>query len=148
MARNPATHKHVVAEPLNRLPYLAAPLLRFDLQDELRKLREQESFQRETGRSSKTLAKYPDFRIVLVLMKANTQMKEHHADGRISIQTIVGKIRVHLPHQAVELGGGELLVIDPAIKHDVEALEESAFLITLSWPGGTKEERHDLNSTV
>ncbi|MBZ5722771.1 MAG: cupin domain-containing protein [Acidobacteriia bacterium] len=116
--------------------------MRFNLRDEFRKLREEDSWQRETGRSSKTLAKYPDFRIVLVLMKVNTQMKEHHADGRISIHSIEGKLRVHLPDQQVELPAGELLVIDCGIKHDVEALEESAFLLTVSWPGGTKEERH------
>ena len=62
---------------LNRLPYLAEPLLRFDLAQELRELRRKDSWGRETGRSSKTLAKYPDFRIVLVLMKAATHMDEH-----------------------------------------------------------------------
>jgi hypothetical protein len=29
------------------------------------------------------------------------------------------------------------------IYHHVEALEEISFLITLSWSGGTIEERHD-----
>ncbi len=101
-----------VARPLNRLPYLASPLLRFNLSDELRQLRNEDSWQRETGRSSKTLAKYPDFRIVLVLMKANTQMKEHHADARISIHSLQGRIRVHLPDQKIELPAGELMALD------------------------------------
>jgi len=130
------------AEGLNRLPYLAGALLRFNLLDELRQLRQEDSWHRETGRSSKTLAKYPDFRIVLVLMKANTQMKEHHADGRISIHALQGKVRLHLPEQKIELSAGELMVLDHGIRHDLEALEESAFLITISWPGGTLEERH------
>ena len=83
------------SKALNRLPQLADPFLQFDLVSELQQLRGEESWQRETGRSSKTLAKYPDFRIVLVLMKANTQMKEHRAEGRISIHHLLGKIRVH-----------------------------------------------------
>lgn len=41
----------------------------------------------------------------------------------------------------VGVSTGELLVLDYGIPHDVEAIEESAFLIA-SWPGGTKEERH------
>jgi quercetin dioxygenase-like cupin family protein len=131
------------SKPLNRLPHLAKPLLRFNLSDELRQLRKEDSWQRETGRSSKTLAKYPDFRIVLVFMRANTQMKEHHADARISIHSLQGRIRVHLPDQKVELSAGELMVLDNGIRHDVEALEESAFLITIAWPGGTTEERHN-----
>lgn len=89
MVRNREVRKSVET-PLNRLPNLASPLLQFNLSDELRRLREEDSWQRETGRSSKTLAKYSDFRIVLVLMKANTQMKEHHADARISIHSLQG----------------------------------------------------------
>ncbi len=144
MARNLTAHKPGEgSKALNRLPHLANPLLRFNLSDELRQLRSEDSWQRETGRSSKTLAKYPDFRIVLVLMKANTQMKEHHADARISIHSLQGRIRIHLPDQKAELPAGELLALDRGIPHDVEAVEESAFLITISWPGGTTEERHD-----
>ena len=143
MARNLTTHKpDQGSKSLSRLPHLANPLLRFNLSEELRQLRSEDSWQRETGRSSKTLAKYPDFRIVLVLMKANTQMKEHHADARISIHSLQGKIRIHLPDQKIELPAGELMALDHGIPHDVDAVEESAFLITISWPGGTTEQRH------
>ena len=127
------------SKALNRLPQLAEPSLQFDLVSELQQLRGEESWQRETGRSSKTLAKYPDFRIVLVLMKANTQMKEHRAEGRISIHHLLGKICVHLPDQKVNLTEGQLLVLDCGMVHDVEALEESAFLLTVSWPKGTEK---------
>ncbi len=132
---------------LTRLPQLAGRLLHFNLAHELRQLREQDSWQRETGRSSKTLAKYPDFRVVLVLMKAGSEMKEHHADARISVQTLQGKLRVHLPDQAIELCAGELICLEAHIDHDVVALEESAFLITVSWPGGTLDERHEATLT-
>ncbi len=143
---------HETSEPastLTRLPHLAGRLLHFNLAQELRQLREQDSWKRGTGRSSKTLAKYPDFRVVLVLMKAGSEMKEHHADARISVQTLQGRIQVHLPDQAIELDEGELICLEAGIHHDVEALQESAFLITVSWPGGSAEERHNasLSST-
>lgn len=146
MAKNTAVHKPLEStSTLNRLPHLANRMLHFDLSDELRHLREEDSWTRGSGRSSKTLAKYPDFRIVLVLMKPNSEMKEHHADARISIQTIRGRVRVQLPDQVVELGGGELMCLESGIPHDVKALEESAFLITVSWPRGSTEERHTPN---
>ena len=149
MPRNLATHKlSASSKALTRLPHLARPLLRFNLSKELQQLRNEDSWQRDTGRSSKTLAKYPDFHIVLVLMKANTQMNEHHVDARISIHSLRGKILVHLPDQKVEVTAGELIVLDYGIRHDVEALQESAFLITISWPGGTKEERHAVQDTA
>ncbi len=107
------------SKALNKLPQLAEPLLQFDLVSELQQLRREESWQRETGRSSKTLAKYSDFRIVLVLMKANTQMKEHRAEGRISIHHLLGEICIHLPDQKVSLTAGQLLVLDCGMVHDV-----------------------------
>ncbi len=146
MTRNAAGDKSLESRStLNRLPHLANSLLHFNLSDELRRLRGEDSWARGSGRSSKTLAKYPDFRIVLVLMKPGSEMKEHHADARISIQNIQGRIRLQLPDQALELGTGELMCLESGIAHDVKAIEESAFLITVSWPGGSAEERHAMS---
>ena len=133
-ANTEACHPGEGSKALNRLPQLAEPLLQFDLREEVEQLRREDSWQRETGRSSKTLAKYPDFRIILVLMKANTRMNEHRAEGRISIHHLLGKTCIHLPDQKVNLSAGQLLVLDCGMVHDVEALEESAFLLTISWP--------------
>jgi quercetin dioxygenase-like cupin family protein len=119
---------------LTRLPELAQPLLQFDLAAEIEHLRREDSWQRGTGRSSRTLVKQPDFRIVLVAMKAATEMKEHRADGRISIHTIVGQLRLKLPDRIIEVPAGHLLALDRGITHDVEAVEESVFLLTICWP--------------
>ena len=146
MAKNAAVRKPLEStSSLNRLPHLADRLLHFNLSDQLRRLREEDSWTRGSGRSSTTLAKYPDFRIVLVLMKPGSEMKEHHADARISIQTIQGRVRLQLPDRALELGSGELMCLESGIAHDVKAIEESAFLITVSWPGGSAEERHAMS---
>jgi quercetin dioxygenase-like cupin family protein len=118
---------------LNRLPELAEPLLQIDLERELQQLRREDSWQRETGRSSKTLAKYPDFRIVLILMKSGTRMRQHRAEGRISIQQLKGQVCIHLADRKVNVSAGHLLVLDCGVLHDVEALEESALLLTISW---------------
>jgi quercetin dioxygenase-like cupin family protein len=127
---------------LNKLPSLAGATLHFHLKDELEKLRDQESWKRSTGRSSRTLAKYPDFHIVLVLMKPGSKMNEHHVDGRVSLQLLQGRTRVRLPNQDVEIRAGDLLTLEYGLLHHVEALEESAFLISIAWLGGTKEQRH------
>jgi quercetin dioxygenase-like cupin family protein len=68
-------------------------------------------------------------------------MSQHHADGPISVQGIQGRIRLHLPeNQTVELGPGDILALETGLKHDVEALEDSAFLLTISWSGRESEE--------
>ena len=55
---------------LTRLPQLAEPTIRFNLAKELEELHQAGAWDKTSGRSSKTLAKYADFRIVLVSMKA------------------------------------------------------------------------------
>ena len=122
---------------------LSRPRLRFDLISELDQLHQDDSWKQAAGRSSKTLVKHPDLRIVLIAMKANTRMHEHTAAARISVHTLSGHIRLHLPEQVVELPSGHLLALDECVPHDVEAAEDSAFLLTLSWPPETMEEESE-----
>ena len=117
---------------------LSGSVLQFNMASELDQLHRDESWLHPTGRSSKTLVKHPDLRIVLIAMKANTRMHEHTAAGRISVHSINGHIRVHLPERVVDLPAGHLLALDQCVPHDVEASEDSAFLLTLSWPPATK----------
>ena len=117
---------------------LSGSVLQFNLASELDQLHRDESWLHPTGRSSKTLVKHPDLRIVLIAMKANTRMHEHTAAGRISVHSLNGHIRLHLPEQVVDLPAGHLLALDQCVPHDVEASEDSAFLLTLSWPPETK----------
>lgn len=120
---------------LSRLPELAISISQFDLRQEIRLLRKEESWQRGIGRSSRTLVKQQDFRIVLVLMKAKTNLTEHRANARISIQTILGRIRVRVRNEnMIELPSAGLLALDSSIPYDIEAVRESAFLLTISWP--------------
>jgi quercetin dioxygenase-like cupin family protein len=120
---------------MTRLPELADQVIRRNLTDELEKLKKAPSWQRESGRSSETLVKYEEFRIVLVRMKAGSYMSHHRAEGPICIHALNGKIRVHLPGERTEdLKPGDLLTLERSLEHDVEALDESAFLLTIAWP--------------
>jgi quercetin dioxygenase-like cupin family protein len=113
--------------------HLTAPLMAFNLPKEIAQLHEEEAWQR-TGRNSKTLVKQPDFRIVLIALRKGSHLEEHSADARISIHTLSGHVKLQLADQTVDLRDGHLLVLDRALEHDLEALEESAILLTISWP--------------
>ena len=114
----------------------AGPSLIFDLAQQIRELRQESYWQ--SGRNSKTLAKYSDFRIVLTALKAKTTIHEHHSAGRISVQTIEGHLRMHADGREFDLPTGRILVLDRALPHDVVAIEDSAFLLTIAWPEGTE----------
>ena len=133
-------HPSDSTKALNRLPQLGQPRLHFDVLEEARQLRDQESWRLGAERSSKTLVKYTDFRIVLVAIRAHALMKEHRTAGQISIQTVLGRLRVPLENEVVELPAGELLALDCGIPHGVEAVQDSVFLLTIAWPKGVAHE--------
>lgn len=109
-----------------------SPVLAFDLSREIERLRQEPGWQ--AGRDSKTLVKHPDFRMVLTAIRGGTRIHEHRTGGRISVQTLTGHIQMHVPGRTVDLAAGHVLALDRAVPHDVEALEDSAFLLTIARP--------------
>ncbi len=83
---------------------------------------------------AKTLVKHEDFRIVLTALRAHTRMPDHQTRGRISIQTFRGHVQVRAEGRTFDLPAGRLLTLDRDLPHDVEALEDSALLLTIAWP--------------
>jgi quercetin dioxygenase-like cupin family protein len=88
-----------------------------------------------SGVHSRTLLKKSDLRVVLISMQAAARLKEHHADGTSSLYVVQGHIRYSTQGQVYDLRGGSLFTLGASIKHSVEAVEESSFLLTISWPG-------------
>lgn len=119
--------------------HLADPVGVLDLPTELAQLREEEPWRR-SGRHSKTLIKDADLRVVLIALQAGAHLEEHHAPGRITIHALDGHLRVGVAGQAIDLPQGHIVTIGRAIQHEVEALEESALLLTLAWPASAQAD--------
>ena len=113
------------------VPGLAGPLLRFNLASETEQLQHEDPYA-GTPRNAKTLVKYPELRIVLIAMKSGTHIEGHKTESSIAIQTLTGKLFLGLPDQEVEIPAGSLVTLGRALPHDVKALEESSFLLTIS----------------
>jgi quercetin dioxygenase-like cupin family protein len=84
-----------------------------------------------TGIACKRLIQDPDFQMTLRRMKLNTRIPEHYISGRSCVQTLFGYIRIHADGRTFDLRRGQCLVLDRAVVHDVEAVQESAFLLTV-----------------
>lgn len=106
--------------------------LTFDLYQEIRRLQSEQPWQAE--HTANTIVKYPDFRIVLVALKAGGRLHEHRTAGRISIQTISGLLKIHTPEQVIDASAGKLVALDHELVHDVVAEADSVFLLTIAWP--------------
>ncbi len=111
----------------------------FKIFEELSKFEERRPWSQ--GHFARTLFKQPDFRLVLVAMDRGSRLHEHHADGTVSVHVLKGVLRVRMSGQARDIDAGTILAIESSIAHDVEALEDSAFLLTMSWPNAETLDR-------
>ena len=126
------THRHE-AHHRPHTPPMAEQLMEFDLPAEIHRLQAETRW--STGQNARTLIKYEDFRVVLTALQAKVRIPEHKAEGRISVHVLSGHIQLRASGRTFSLRRGGLLAIDQGVPHDVEALEESAFLLTIAWPG-------------
>ena len=111
---------------------MAAPFLEFDLARELQQLHGEPEW--NSGQNARTLVKYDDFRIILIALKTGATMPKHQTRGRLSIQTVAGRLIVRAEGRTFDLPAGGLIALDRGLPHDVEALEESTCLLTIAWP--------------
>lgn len=114
------------------LPAMTEQSAEFTLEQEAEDL--VHSPQWQTGIARKVLVQYPDFQITLRRMKAGAYIPNHHNPGRICVQTVTGRIRMRADGKIFDLPKGAILVLDRVVTHDVEAPEESAFLLTVASP--------------
>ncbi len=104
----------------------------FDLSAIEAEMRQEDAYRSE-GHTARTLVREQDLRIVLIAMKAGARIAEHRASDTVSIHALSGHVRLRLPDKVADLPAGRLLALGRGLRHDVEAVEESAFLLTLGW---------------
>jgi quercetin dioxygenase-like cupin family protein len=94
-------------------------------------LREETAYAR-TGRNGLTLAKSDELRVVLEVLRAGAELAEHRAPGPITVQVLEGEIRFHTGEETFRVREGELLALPAGRPHSVEAVRDSAFLLTIA----------------
>ena len=123
---NTSERPHVTTERA-----LEGAWMSFDLPVMLKQIKAEDTWQ-SSSHNAMTLIKSRGQRIVLIAMHGKAEIPMHRADGQLSLQVIEGSLRVHTDAQAMTLGKGELLALHAEIPHAIEAMQESAFLLTLS----------------
>lgn len=111
---------------------LGDPLLELNLKREIAELwpRVDET---GMGHMAKTLVRQPTLRVSLMVLRSGAIIREHRADAAITLQTLSGRVALSFDDKKIDLGAGEIIAAAPRMCHDVEALEDSAVLLTLSW---------------
>ncbi len=109
---------------------LDASLLKFDLPKVIEKIINEDAW--KTGdRNAITLVKNEYMRIVLIALHKKSEINFHQSGNLISIQLIQGELNFKTDSQSVILKEGGLLAVHEDMKHNLIALEESVFLLTI-----------------
>jgi quercetin dioxygenase-like cupin family protein len=87
-----------------------------------------------TGRFIQPLAGLGALKIMLVAMREGNRWTEHQTPGRASVHVLRGRIRMHALERDFDLGASTLLALESNIRHDVEAMEDTVFLLTVDRP--------------
>ncbi|HVP04632.1 MAG TPA: cupin domain-containing protein [Dehalococcoidia bacterium] len=114
--------------------------LRFNLREEQEPLLER-AMAAAAGRTAKTLVKEGPLRVTLVALRKGAKMSRHHVDGQASMHVLRGRVQFAHEDGTTDLRAGGVLVLDSGVEHEVRALADSAFLITMSWLGETSSQR-------
>lgn len=107
-----------------------SPLSEFRLSAEIDRLKGETAWSSGT-RNAITLAKGP-LSIVLVVLKPGATLEEHRARGPMTLQVLSGSLRFRSAGTVREAEAGQLVVLESVLVHEVQALTESALLLTLA----------------
>lgn len=77
-----------------------------------------------------SLVKDDSLNVLLMLLKKEARLAEHRTKGPIAVYVLSGSIRFSAGSEQSVLSSGSTAALDRNIVHSLEALEESAVLLT------------------
>jgi quercetin dioxygenase-like cupin family protein len=116
--------------PRQRAHHVSDPLITIDCLAELATLRGGDAYT-TADRAAYTIAKQSGMRVVLIALKPGGRMNEHHADPPITLHGLQGNLNLTVGDQTVRVMPGVLVTVAQGMPRSVEAIDESAFLLTI-----------------
>lgn len=110
---------------------LNAPLVHMDLNEFAKTIKNEKTW-KEKDRNAMTIYKTDGMRMVLIALHKGAILERHTANGIISVQVLDGEINFSTDDQTVNLKEGQAIALHKMIYHEVTAVKESVFLLTLN----------------
>ncbi len=110
---------------------LAADVKQISLSQEAAKLRA-EPPRSASGHRQVALVRHGRLSVILFVFEDGGFIKDHSAPGEVTIHVLNGNLTVGTPDGDAILGGGEILVLAPGVKHSVHAPVATDMLLTIS----------------
>jgi quercetin dioxygenase-like cupin family protein len=96
--------------------------------DEIARLKSTAEWE-SADRQAVSLIKDEALNVLLMVLKKGAHLHEHRTKGPITVQMVSGAIRFSSGSDQRIISAGEMVGLDRAIPHSVEALEESALIL-------------------
>jgi quercetin dioxygenase-like cupin family protein len=110
---------------------MAGPERNLDLNAVLERLRHEPIPSRD-GHRQETVLHRDALRLVLFAFDAGGRLESHRAPGVVTIHMLRGRMRVATATSTYELEPFQMVVLDPDVLHEVEALMESDMLLGIT----------------
>jgi quercetin dioxygenase-like cupin family protein len=106
-------------------------MVSLNIMDEVSRLKSKPEWS-SANRLSVSLVKDDALNILLMVLKKGARLGEHRTKGPIAIQVLAGLVRLSAGSGRAEISSGNIAALDREVVHELEALEESAVLLTTS----------------
>lgn len=114
----------------------ASAFRNLSLQELAQKLRSEAAYER-SGRTAATVARGETMTTALTVARAGTMIREHDAPGPVTLVVLEGALSFRSPNGDVTLAAHDIATFAGDVRHSVEAIEDSTFLIVI---GGRQED--------
>jgi hypothetical protein len=111
----------------------------FELDREVALLRQEPGYA-EFGRSSKTLGKSRNFRLVVTAARAGTDLGDEQTEAAMALQVLAGAITVGGAGAGMRFGPGSAVWVAEGEGWSVRVEEDAALVLSIGWPGGAAED--------
>lgn len=129
-ARQADQAKHQARHPHNENFLAQGGSIAVDVRAEIARLKGEPAWT-DNDRHGSSLVKGDGINVALMMLKKGAKLQQHHTRAPITVQVIEGKINFIAKGKTQVVTAGTLVALDRGIEHSVEALEESAIVLTV-----------------
>jgi len=129
-ARQADQARHHARHPEHENFLAQGGLVAVDIRAEIARLKNEPAWA-SGDRHGSSLVKGDGINVALMVLKAGAKLQEHHTRAPITLQVIEGRINFVAGGKKQVVTAGTILALDRAIEHSVEAVEESALVLTV-----------------
>lgn len=92
------------------------------------------------GHMQKVLYRHGNVTTGIFAFEAGGGIHQHTVDGESNIHVLEGELHVQTPQQQYTLGPGDLLLLDPAVPHDLKAVKATRMLMTVALASNSRDQ--------